>query len=50
MSTHYDQALSVRKQGFTFRAFGAKIGVSKTQVHRWLRNFEWKSVYLCRRR
>ena len=39
MSTHYDQALSLRKQGFTYRAIGAKIGVSKTQVHRWLRNF-----------
>ena len=39
LSTHYDQALSLRKQGFTYRAIGAKIGVSKTQVHRWLRNF-----------
>ena len=23
MSTHYDQALSLRKQGFTYRAIGA---------------------------
>ncbi len=32
MSTHYDQALSLMKQGFTYRAIGAKLH----QMREWL--------------
>ena len=32
MSTHYDQALSLRKQGFTYHAIGAKLH----QMREWL--------------
>ena len=34
MSTHYNQALSLRKQGFSYRAIGAKIGVSKQAYYK----------------
>ena len=35
MSMHYDQALSLRKQGFSYRAaIGAKIGVSKQAYYK----------------
>ena len=32
MSTHYDQALSLRKQGFTYRVISAKL----CQMREWL--------------
>ena len=38
-SAHYSEAVRLRRQGFSYRAISAKTGVSKTQIHQWLRNF-----------
>ncbi len=49
-STHYDEALQLRKQGLSYRAISAKTGVSKTQLHRWLRIFAEKKPLPMRRK